>query len=94
MRSKKTISEITSNKVLLSLTTMKFSTLLTGVFLGLASFDKTHAAKSFSASNLYYAAGLKEKQQTALLEGLQSAGVKVLRVWLDGMAKAPFQTHH
>lgn len=66
---------------------MKFSTLLTGAFLGLASFGTTNAAKSFSASNLYYAAGLKEPQQDTLLGGLQSAGVKVLRVWLDGKAK-------
>jgi mannan endo-1,4-beta-mannosidase len=42
------------------------------------------AAKSFSASNLYYAAGLKDSQSTVLLDGLKSAGVKVLRVWLDG----------
>lgn len=69
---------------------MKVPTLLLGAFLGLASFSKTYAAKSFSASNLYYAAGLREAQQTTLLEGLQSAGVKVLRVWLDGMVKAPF----
>jgi mannan endo-1,4-beta-mannosidase len=44
----------------------------------------TLAAKSFSASNLYYAAGLTDNQSTTLLSGLQSAGVKVLRVWLDG----------
>jgi mannan endo-1,4-beta-mannosidase len=42
------------------------------------------AAKSFSATNLYYAAGLKDSQQTFLFDGLKSAGVKVLRVWLDG----------
>ncbi|GKT59711.1 hypothetical protein ColTof4_10934 [Colletotrichum tofieldiae] len=44
------------------------------------------AAKSFSASNLYYAAGLNTQQQTFLFEGLRSAGVKVLRVWLDGQS--------
>ena len=69
---------------------MKFSALLTGALFGLASFSSTYAAKSFSASNLYYAAGLKEAQQTALFEGLQSAGVKVLRVWLDGKAEPQF----
>jgi mannan endo-1,4-beta-mannosidase len=68
---------------------MRFSALLTGAFLSLASFNTTFAAKSFSASNLYYAAGLKDAQQTTLLQGLQSAGVKVLRVWLDGMKLPP-----
>lgn len=62
---------------------MKFAALFTGL-IGLASFGNTFAAKSFSASNLYYAAGLKDAQQTTLLQGLQGAGVKVLRVWLDG----------
>jgi mannan endo-1,4-beta-mannosidase len=62
---------------------MKFAALFTGL-IGLASFGTTFAAKSFSASNLYYAAGLKDAQQTTLLQGLQGAGVKVLRVWLDG----------
>ncbi|KAF4996702.1 hypothetical protein FGRMN_4360 [Fusarium graminum] len=52
--------------------------------LGLSSLATTFAAKSFSASNLYYAAGLTDSQQTTLFTGLQSAGVKVLRVWLDG----------
>jgi mannan endo-1,4-beta-mannosidase len=73
---------------------MKFLTLLTGAFLGLASFSTTFAAKSFSASNLYYAAGLKDAQQNALLQGLQSAGVKVLRVWLDGKATSPSSHNH
>lgn len=63
---------------------MKFTALFTGALFSLASFSTTFAAKSFSASNLYYAAGLRDAQQTTLLEGLQSAGVKVLRVWLDG----------
>ncbi|KZM24925.1 hydrolase [Ascochyta rabiei] len=65
---------------------MRFSTVFTGVLFSLASLSTTYAAKSFSGSNLYYAAGLKEAQQTTLLEGLQSAGVKVLRVWLDGQS--------
>lgn len=42
------------------------------------------ATKSFLASNLYYAAGLKDSQSTTLLDGLNNASVKVLRVWLDG----------
>ena len=62
---------------------MKFTALFTGL-IGLASLGTTLAAKSFSASNLYYAAGLKDDQQNTLLQGLQGAGVKVLRVWLDG----------
>jgi mannan endo-1,4-beta-mannosidase len=65
----------------------------------LSSVATTFAAKSFSASNLYYAAGLTDSQQTTLLTGLQSAGVKVLRVWLDGMILAHWlvsylSTHH
>ncbi|GJC94574.1 glycoside hydrolase family 5 protein [Colletotrichum higginsianum] len=56
------------------------------VFLQLALSVTCLAAKSFSASNLYYAAGLNNQQQAFLLEGLQSAGVKVLRVWLDGQS--------
>lgn len=44
------------------------------------------AAKSFSATNLYYAAGLTDQQSTFFLNGLKSAGVKVLRVWLDGQS--------
>ncbi|KAH6639133.1 glycoside hydrolase superfamily [Boeremia exigua] len=67
---------------------MKFSSLFTGVLFSLASLSTTFAAKSFSASNLYYAAGLREAQQVTLLQGLQSAGVKVLRVWLDGQSEA------
>lgn len=66
------------------LTAMKFSALLTGAFVGLMLFYTTLAAKSFTASNFYNAAGLKDSQQTFLLKDLQSAGVKVLRVWLDG----------
>ncbi|KAF2993031.1 hypothetical protein E8E13_000043 [Curvularia kusanoi] len=66
---------------------MRFTTLFTGALFSLASFNTILAAKSFSASNLYYAAGLKESQQVTLLEGLHSAGVKVLRVWLDGQSE-------
>lgn len=51
---------------------------------GLSSLSVTLAAKSFSASNFYYAAGLTDSQSTTLLSGLQSARVKVLRAWLDG----------
>ncbi|KAM0077236.1 hypothetical protein ACKRZS_010701 [Fusarium odoratissimum] len=66
---------------------MKFPS-LTSLMLGLFSVAPANAAKSFSASNLYYAAGLTDGQQTTLLNGLQSAGVKVLRVWLDGQSGA------
>jgi mannan endo-1,4-beta-mannosidase len=61
---------------------MKTFSYLAAVLCSLSS--TAFAAKSFSASNLYYAAGLKDSQSTVLLEGLKSAGVKVLRVWLDG----------
>jgi hypothetical protein len=67
---------------------MKFFS-LTSLVLGLFSVANTNAAKSFSASNLYYAAGLTDGQQTILLNGIQSAGVKVLRVWLDGKDSPP-----
>lgn len=63
---------------------MKFLSLLATAALTLSGLPAVLAAKSFSASNLYYAAGLTADQQTTLFEGLQSAGVKVLRVWLDG----------
>ncbi|KAI0809250.1 glycoside hydrolase [Irpex lacteus] len=46
------------------------------------------AAKSFAGSNLYYAAGLSAAERTTLLNGLQSAGMKVLRVWLDGQSQS------
>ncbi|PCH43597.1 glycoside hydrolase family 5 protein [Wolfiporia cocos MD-104 SS10] len=57
-----------------------------------------YAANSFAGSNLYYAAGLYEDDRTTLLDvpivpidlhrGLQSAGMKVLRVWLDGQSES------
>ncbi|KAJ5444707.1 uncharacterized protein N7458_008579 [Penicillium daleae] len=59
---------------------------ITTILYGLSSLSVTLAANSFSASNLYYAAGLTDSQSTTLLSGLQSAGVKVLRVWLDGQS--------
>jgi mannan endo-1,4-beta-mannosidase len=58
---------------------------LASILVGFSSVTSTLAANSFSASNLYYAAGLTDAQSTTLLDGLHSAGVKVLRVWLDGM---------
>ncbi|KAM5521047.1 glycoside hydrolase family 5 protein [Fusarium oxysporum f. sp. phaseoli] len=66
---------------------MKFPS-LTSLMLGLFSGATANAAKSFSTSNLYYVAGLTDGQQTTLLNGLQSAGVQVLRVWLDGQSGA------
>ncbi|KAH9928591.1 glycoside hydrolase [Amylocystis lapponica] len=42
------------------------------------------AAPSFAGSSLYYAAGLSDGEADTLLQGLQSADMKVLRVWLDG----------
>jgi mannan endo-1,4-beta-mannosidase len=46
--------------------------------------QNSYAVKSFAGSNLYYAAGLSIDQQKSLFSQLQSAGVKVFRVWLDG----------
>ncbi|GJE98214.1 glycoside hydrolase family 5 protein [Phanerochaete sordida] len=45
------------------------------------------ASFSFAGSNLYYAAGLYPQDRDTLLSGLQSAGMKVLRVWLDGQSE-------
>jgi len=44
------------------------------------------AAQSFAGANLYYAAGLSSNQQDAYFQKLSDAGVKVLRVWLDGQS--------
>ena len=44
----------------------------------------SYAANAWAGSNLYYAAGLTTAEQDSLFSALQSAGVKVLRVWLDG----------
>ncbi|KFA52272.1 hypothetical protein S40293_00612 [Stachybotrys chartarum IBT 40293] len=63
---------------------MRLTNLFPTILLALSSATTSLAAQSFAASNLYYAAGLRDDQQTFLFEGLQSAGVKVLRVWLDG----------
>ncbi|KAG9120029.1 hypothetical protein FRC07_004649, partial [Ceratobasidium sp. 392] len=63
-----------------------FSTAITVVSLGLAGVAS--AANSFAGSNLYYAAGLSASQRATLLSGMQSAGMKVLRVWLDGQSTA------
>jgi len=52
--------------------------------LVLGLVDYATAATSFAGSNLYYAAGLTQSQQTTLFTGLKDAGVQVLRVWLDG----------
>ncbi|KAH8688763.1 glycoside hydrolase superfamily [Talaromyces proteolyticus] len=61
---------------------MKFSLAIAAAAAALSS--SVRAAQSFAGSNLYYAAGLTDDESTTLLTGLQSAGVKVLRVWLDG----------
>ncbi len=58
---------------------------LLALFAGLSQ-----AAQSFAGSNLYYAAGLTSDQQKTLFSKLQQAGVKVLRVWLDGKKTIPF----
>lgn len=63
---------------------MKLSSIFGASALVLGSLQGALSAPSFAANNLYYAAGLTDEQSTFLLEGLKSAGVKVLRVWLDG----------
>ncbi|KAL5361128.1 glycoside hydrolase superfamily [Aspergillus floccosus] len=62
---------------------MKFLSLIVPLLVPAAT-----AASVFAGSNLYYAAGLTSSQQDTLFTGLQSAGVKVLRVWLDGQSSA------
>jgi len=54
-----------------------FSILSLSIFTALA-------AKSFAGSNLYYAPGLYSNTQEFLFSNLQNAGIKVIRVWLDG----------
>jgi len=54
------------------------------LLLGLVFIHTALAANSFAGSNLYYAAGLSVDEQHLLFSNLQSVGVKVLRVWLDG----------
>jgi len=46
------------------------------------------AYQSFAGSNLYYAPGLYLNQQDFLFSNMQKAGLKVLRVWLDGQSTA------
>jgi len=55
-----------------------FGLVLFGLFL------TASCAKNWAGSNLYYAAGLYQNEQTYLFTNLRRAGVKVLRVWLDG----------
>ncbi|KAL5534217.1 hypothetical protein ACEPAG_679 [Sanghuangporus baumii] len=45
------------------------------------------AANSFTGSNLYHAAGLSPGARETLLQ-MEDAGMKVLRVWLNGRSTA------
>lgn len=65
---------------------MKASLTLAACF---ALAGRAFGAASFAGSNLYYAAGLSIDQQDYLFKNLQGAGVKVLRVWLDGKYPTP-----
>ncbi|KAJ5147292.1 glycoside hydrolase family 5 protein [Penicillium atrosanguineum] len=56
------------------------------LFASLAIAHSVLGAQSFAGSNLYFAAGLTSEQQDTLFNGLESAGVKALRVWLDGQS--------
>ncbi|KAH9839971.1 glycoside hydrolase [Rhodofomes roseus] len=55
-------------------------------FFLLLSVQVVQAANSFAGSSLYYAAGISEDDRTTLLKGMQSAGLKVLRVWIGGQS--------
>ncbi|KAH9839943.1 glycoside hydrolase [Rhodofomes roseus] len=57
-------------------------------FLLLLSVQVVQAANSFAGSSLYYAAGISEDDRTTLLKGMQSAGLKVLRVWIGGQSSS------
>ncbi|KAI0916002.1 hypothetical protein AcV5_003460 [Taiwanofungus camphoratus] len=61
----------------------KFAKLLCVSLLGL---KVGQTANSFAGSNLYYASGLNDNDSTTILQGLSDAGMKVLRVWLDGQS--------
>ncbi|EGN98370.1 glycoside hydrolase family 5 protein [Serpula lacrymans var. lacrymans S7.3] len=65
---------------------MKLTGSLSALALAAFSLKTVSAANSFAGSNLYYAAGLDSATRGTLLDGLQSAGMKVLRVWLDGQS--------
>ncbi|KAJ6151697.1 glycoside hydrolase family 5 protein [Penicillium chermesinum] len=62
---------------------MRLFPTLVACLVSLAGAPRVFAAKSFAGSNLYYAAGLSSDEQETLFSGLQDAGAKVLRVWLD-----------
>lgn len=47
------------------------------------------ANPSWVGTSLYYIAGLHSDTQQYLFQNLQSAGVKVIRVWLDGQSGSP-----
>ncbi|KAJ7617906.1 glycoside hydrolase family 5 protein [Roridomyces roridus] len=58
---------------------MKFLLLLA------ALIQSTWAANSFAGSNNYYAWALPDADRAALLDGMQAAGMKVLRTWVTGL---------
>ncbi|KAJ7094208.1 hypothetical protein C8R44DRAFT_749708 [Mycena epipterygia] len=61
---------------------MKLAPLLI-VFFPLIS--PTLAANSFAGSNNYFAWALPQSDRLALLDGMQAAGMKVLRTWVTGL---------
>ncbi|TBU28380.1 glycoside hydrolase [Dichomitus squalens] len=67
---------------------MRFSAALLGVLAlpALVCAAATASPANFAGSNLYYAAGLSSSQRATLLKGLQSANMKVLRVWIGAQS--------
>ncbi|KAI5124677.1 hypothetical protein M0805_004285 [Coniferiporia weirii] len=57
---------------------------LLGALACISGITGASAANSFAGANLYYAAGLSSSERQTLLQGMEDAGMKVLRVWLDG----------
>lgn len=67
---------------------MLFGTVsLLAAVIGAISAPLAQAAHSFAGSNLYYAAGLSSADRTTLFKGMQSANMKVLRVWINGQSE-------
>ena len=59
-----------------------FSSVSTGALLLLvALFGAASGSVSFAGSNNYYLHGLSAQDQTEYIQGLQSAGAKVVRLW-------------
>ncbi|KAJ3782161.1 glycoside hydrolase family 5 protein [Lentinula aff. detonsa] len=64
---------------------LRLGTLTLSFFL-LAPLKGAFAANSFAGASNYYAYALPESDRIALLDGMQAAGMKVLRTWVSGQS--------